>query len=376
MSEPGGRPANPFESLPLWSQLAGRPPAPGPVDWEVAHAVAAAVAGAMPAGAGTAPVDPDVAAHWAALARVAELHLAAVAPGASEVVGVAPVAPVEWAQRSLELHRGLLEALARALTPADEAVPPGEGPPPSAVEGLVFGWMFGQQARRSFGQYELPLPAPATGSVLVVPGNAAAFADEWQLPGDDVGLWVCLHQLAHAAVLGLPHVRHRLEVLVARHAIGFRVDPSAFADEIDQLDPDDHSSFRRVLGEPEDVVSAVSTPEQLEARAELDALVAALEGWVDHVVAAAGRPLLGAHDPIAEAVRRRRAETSWGERFGARMLGLELRPSTYERGRAFVDGVVTGAGEDALGRLWASEDTLPAPAEVDAPGLWLARQAF
>ena len=44
-----------------------------------------------------------------------------------------------------------------------------------------------------------------------------------------------------------------------------------------------------------------------------------------------------------------------------------------DRGRAFVNGVVERAGEDALPRLWRDELDLPTPAEVDAPGLWLAR---
>jgi uncharacterized protein (DUF2342 family) len=35
--------------------------------------------------------------------------------------------------------------------------------------------------------------------------------------------------------------------------------------------------------------------------------------------------------------------------------------------------VVERAGEDGLARLWATERELPTPAEVDAPGLWLAR---
>ncbi len=42
-------------------------------------------------------------------------------------------------------------------------------------------------------------------------------------------------------------------------------------------------------------------------------------------------------------------------------------------GAAFVDGVVERAGAEGLARLWASADNLPTPAEVDAPGLWLAR---
>ena len=36
-------------------------------------------------------------------------------------------------------------------------------------------------------------------------------------------------------------------------------------------------------------------------------------------------------------------------------------------------GVVERGGDDQLARLWDSERELPTPAEVDAPGLWMAR---
>ena len=35
--------------------------------------------------------------------------------------------------------------------------------------------------------------------------------------------------------------------------------------------------------------------------------------------------------------------------------------------------MVERAGTEGLERLWADEADLPTPAEVDAPGLWLAR---
>ena len=35
--------------------------------------------------------------------------------------------------------------------------------------------------------------------------------------------------------------------------------------------------------------------------------------------------------------------------------------------------MVERAGPEGLERLWKSERNLPTPAEVDAPGLWLAR---
>jgi uncharacterized protein (DUF2342 family) len=50
-----------------------------------------------------------------------------------------------------------------------------------------------------------------------------------------------------------------------------------------------------------------------------------------------------------------------------------LTQAQYERGSAFIEGAVDRVGPEALDRLWLSDRELPTPAEVDAPGLWLAR---
>ena len=50
-----------------------------------------------------------------------------------------------------------------------------------------------------------------------------------------------------------------------------------------------------------------------------------------------------------------------------------MSQATFDRGSAFVDGIVERAGEPALEQLWADPTSLPTPAELDAPGLWLAR---
>ena len=76
---------------------------------------------------------------------------------------------------------------------------------------------------------------------------------------------------------------------------------------------------------------------------------------------------------ITEAVRRRRVEADESDRFVARLLGLEIGQPTYDAGAAFVDGVVERAGFEALDPLWRGESFLPTPAEIAAPGLWLAR---
>ncbi len=72
-------------------------------------------------------------------------------------------------------------------------------------------------------------------------------------------------------------------------------------------------------------------------------------------------------------MRRRRVTADPSDRFVERLLGLELSQTQYERGSAFIEGIVERAGREAIDRLWLSERELPTPAEVDAPGLWLAR---
>jgi uncharacterized protein (DUF2342 family) len=76
---------------------------------------------------------------------------------------------------------------------------------------------------------------------------------------------------------------------------------------------------------------------------------------------------------VTEALRRRRVTADPSDRFVERLFGLELTQAHYEHGAAFVHGVVERSGADALERLWKSERELPTPAEIDAPGLWLAR---
>ena len=61
------------------------------------------------------------------------------------------------------------------------------------------------------------------------------------------------------------------------------------------------------------------------------------------------------------------------DRVLARLSGRALAETTDARGSRFVNGVLERAGEEGLARLWANVDNLPTPAEIEAPGLWLAR---
>ena len=133
-------------------------------------------------------------------------------------------------------------------------------------------------------------------------------------------------------------------------------------------------SFQKLLGDPEALIGAMQSDAQRALLPRIDALTG--RGRRLHRPRHGRRSAAGSSAPttrVTEAVRRRRVEAAAGDRYVARLLGIELGQTHYERGAAFVAGVVERAGDAGLRRLWHSERELPTPAELDAPGLWLAR---
>ena len=378
---------NPFEGMPIFRDLARMFTASGPVNWEIAKQVAVWTA---TDGKAEGNVEPLRRIRLEEVARVAELQVTDATGLETATTGrpvsIRTVGRAEWALVTLDAYGPLLESLATALSATDEPRHPSEGPDPTAdllgnlgqlmgpvMLGMQAGFTVGHLARRAFGQYGLPVPRPVSDELMVVPASIDAFASDWSLPPDDVALWVTVSEIAHHAVLSRPHVRARLEQLLHDFVSGFRPDPAAFEGKLEHIDPSDPASIQAVLGDPETLLGAMQTPAQAEVLARLEALVAVVEGFVDHVLDTVGRRLIGSYGPLTEALRRRRVERGDGDRFVERLFGLELGQAQFDRGQVFVAGVLERAGEEGLTRLWRSERELPTPPEVDAPGLWLAR---
>ena len=390
MSTPGPFGGNPFEGMPFFGDLAKLFASQGALNFDFARQFAAWIAtDGQPEG----NVDPVVRIKVEELARVAELHVSATTglstTATGRAVSVRPVGRAEWAARTLDAWRPLLEKLAislgqTALAGEDDVEPNPETELLGGIGQLIVpvlmggqaGSMVGHLSRRVLGQYDLPIPRPPSDEVMVIAANIDEFAADWSVPIDDVRLWVCLSEIAHHAVLARPHVRGRLEDLLSAYASGFRPDPSAIEGRFGELDPTNPESLQSVLGDPQALLGAMQSDEQRALAPQIEALVAAVEGYVDWVVDTAGRKIIASYDMLTEALRRRRVERGDGDKLVERMFGLELGQPVYDRGAAFVRGVVERAGEDGLGRLWRTDEMLPTPAEVDAPGLWLARLEF
>ena len=389
MVSPSG-PENPFEGLPFLGDLAKMLQSSGPVSWDAARQFAVQVA---TEGQPEANPDPLERIAFEELARVADLRVSDVTglstSTAGRAVNVVPVTRTEWTRRTLDAWRPLLERLATSLSAAAAEAPddedaPADDPLVSLLQGfsaafgplllgMQAGAMVGHLSTRSLGQYDLPIPRPPSDELAVVSTNITEFGEAWSLPTDDLRLWICLSEVTTHAVLGVPHVRARVEELLLEYAGSFSIDQHALESRLGDVDPTDPNALQQALGDPAVLLGAIQSPAQQQLRPQLHALVAAIVGYVDWVMDTVGGSLIGSYGMLTEALRRRRVEAGQGERFVGHLLGLEIDQAQYERGDQFVAGIVERAGPDALARLWASERELPTPNEVDAPGLWLAR---
>ena len=341
--------------------------------------------------------DPLVRISFEELARVAELHVAdatGIAPStAGGGVSFEAVGPGQWSFRVLEAYRPVLKSMVEAQQQGAAAVPSShdlsELDPDAAgglggllgqfaltlgpvFLGMQFGSAAGHLARRAFGQYTLPLPWPESATLLLVPGNVARFADDWSLPLQEVQLWVCLRELTMHAVLTRPAVRSSLATLLADASAHAAAAQRSIVERLgDGLT--DPAALEDALGDPEALLSDLISPEQRNISSALTAQTTAIGAYVDHVTAGIAETLTSSPAALREAWYRYRIEEGKGEQAFAGLFGLDVGQEEVDRGRAFVRGVIERAGEDALARLWADELNLPTPAEVDAPGLWLAR---
>ncbi len=384
---PGESPdSNPFANLPLFGDLAKALSGQGPLNWDAARQFASL---SSTGGAGEGNVDPTVRIAYERLVPIVEMHV-------RDVTAIEHAAgPLElttagvWAQRTLDAYRPLFTELAVSLArppAADDGDTPDDpmmammaglsqmmGP---SMMGMALGSMVGRLASRAFGQYDLPIPRAST-TLLVVPATVDAFAHEWSLPLDEMRLWVLAQEQIGQAVYAHAPVRDAITSLVQRHVGAFRPDPSGVTEKLSSIDiegGDPMAALQKAFSDPEVLLGAVRSPEQIEQAPVLDAATAAVLGYVDYMVDSVAARLIGGDAlRIAEAVRRRRIEATAEDVFIERLLGLQVTSAQVQRGKNFVAGVVDRAGETGLLPLLTREGGLPTPAELDAPGLWLAR---
>lgn len=372
-----------------------------PVQWDLALQLAQNIASE---GAAEANVDPVERIRLEGLVAIADLHVADVTGMTTSPGGRPPTVltttRTDWARRALESWKWLLEDVAGAISPpsgaAAEALPPelfgSEDPGANqefaallgqwtkamapAMTAMQIGSVVGHLARRTLGQYELPLPRQVHDEIDVVPANLAEFVEAWSLPHDDTALWLITRDVTTRAVLSRPHVARHIARLLVEHACGLRPDPRALGERLSEAmsgEMGELGDLASLFADPSALGPETETAEARVVRSELDALSAVLGGYVEWATDAVASRAIAGRAAVREAMRRRRVERGSDERMAEALFGMRLDQDQLDRGEAFIRGVLERGGESELAKLWVVEANLPTPAEVEAPGLWIER---
>ena len=137
--------------------------------------------------------------------------------------------------------------------------------------------------------------------------------------------------------------------------------------------PDSLDDMQRIIGDPEVVLGAVQSPAQRALLPHLEAVICAVVGYVDHTMDSIGAQLISSYNMLTEALRRRRVEADASDRFVEKILGFNLTQRNTIAAGTSSTASSNAAAPRRSRSLWDSARTLPTPAEIDAPGLWLAR---
>ena len=342
----------------------------GPVNWKLAREVATSLSGQAE------PIEPRLAEEYIELTRVAEFHVerASGLPAAPAAAAVNPVDRHRWATDNLEAFAYLVEPMAEKLGDMGGVEPFGSMLKPlgPALVGMQIGSLVGLMSHRVLGQFDTGLPPLGRSGLYYVVPNAEAFAVDHGIDPAQARLWVALQEVTHHTEYAVPWVRGHLEGLVRRYLGSLRFDPAALTERFESMqDPEELESF---LQQPGAALGLVSGEGHREALEQIQAFVALIEGYADHLMDRAAPDLIPETPRIREAMNRRRAEPSEGEQALQGLVGLELRRDQYRLGSGFCAEVERRWGREQLAAIWEGPEHLPTGAELEDPVGWAARQ--
>ena len=341
------------------------------VDWNLATKVADGVAALQPSG------NP---APFQALVQPADEAEALVSgyTGLTPRAGALPVAEAvdrkAWIEASLRSIRGVLDPAAEKAAGSAGPLAGVVGVSAGAVLGIQAGAISGFLAGRVLGQYEFPVLDPeAPARLLFVAPNLGHATETLDAEAEPLLRWVALHEITHALQFGgVPWLRPYLAAQVRDLTAALDLDPAAMFEGLPALD-DLRDLVDRLR---KDGFAAVALGP--ERRAQLDGLqafMAVLEGYAEHVMDAVGADVIDDLPRLRAAMERRRADRTGLLRLFEKLIGMDMKLRQYELGKRFCDGVVERAGIEGLNRVWEHPEQLPTHAELDDPAGWLERTA-
>lgn len=247
-----------------------------------------------------------------------------------------------------------------------------------AVLSSEVGLLLGYLARRVLGQYDLALlgKEPITdGKLYFVEPNIRHVQQSLGLPLEDFRMWLALHETTHVFEFEAhPWVRAHLNAILEQYF-------EFLSQDVATLKEGGLAGLKLFLARAKargglprgNWIELLMTPAQRELFSQMQATMAIVEGYSNHVMNVVGRQLLPSFDQITRQIEKRQREKSVAEQIFIRLTGLDMKLEQYRLGETFIDQVVALRGHELSRRVWESAATMPSLAEVRAPKRWIER---
>jgi coenzyme F420 biosynthesis associated uncharacterized protein len=334
------------------------------LDWGLAEhvAVAISVAGGAPEAVRAHHIERAAARAIEQVASYTELEPLAVLPQ-PELVDRA-----EWIRANLATFRGMsadleLRGLTRHVA--------------GTVGGTQLGLVLGYVGRKVLGQYDVAILGPDRPPRLLFVGPN--LTDAHARLGGDGGLflhWIALHEATHAfQFASVPWLRGHLGGMVEELLDGATLgaDLAALRENLKRMVSRPDPRRLAVALRDEGLVMLVAGPAQREVLGRLQATMAVIEGYAEHVMDAIGDELDPGYARLREAIEAERRRRGMLDAIAVRLLGLDMKLRQYGLGKRFADFVAARSGITGLNAVWREPAALPRMDELESPDRWLAR---
>jgi len=378
----------------MMNQFAPRHTQPDQMVWDTAHQVARHQ---------VASLGPDPSPNSRVARTVSDaVHL--VELWLSDFTTLSPVAlpPVawsraEWIEATLPAWKTMAEpvvtTLSAALSGATAAQMNGDTPDGMDALSSLLHPLLGRAVDAMFGAHvgeglgraatavltgtDLGLPLLAKPQIAILPTNVAALTQQTELDAEDLLLYCSLREAARQRLFAeVAWISPQIVALVQHYARETKVDPDELSHTLitrlpTQFSPETIAAFQANLS---DILFRPETsPEQDQILARLNALLALIEGWVEHVTELAASRWLPNSAALSESLRRHRAVARPAESVVTPFIGMNLSLASIRQAADFWEAVRQARGIDGRDDIWRHPDALPSAQDTADPTAFLDR---
>lgn len=240
-----------------------------------------------------------------------------------------------------------------------------------ALFAMQLGQALGKLSHEVLSGGDIGLPLFKDSRAAFVPQNLEQFVKDLDIERDQAFIYLVVREMAHVRLF--KHSKWLREAIVSqisKYAAEISIDNSRIMEIAESFDPENPDELRNAL--QSGAFIAERTQDQNDALANIETMLALIEGWVD-VVTEEATKRMPKSAAVAEAIRRRRATGGPAELTFGSLVGLELRPRRLREAAQLWRELSQALGAEKRDALWDHPDLLPTSAEVDDPKSLIAR---